>query len=170
LKLDRTHQSAKAAGGMTDPSQPKPCRAVQDAGSLPHPRNPTAEHRSASAPPHGQRPSGGAISPFRASPLGGSDCYNRPAPLRGPMSSKRRRFDRRGVDPGLVLIVGIAVRPSALARVVVAVTRPRRAPMRDGIPRGERRESIPVGRRQVSGVGLFQRLTAARLKAITLDK
>jgi hypothetical protein len=41
--------------------------------------------------------------------------------------------------------------------------------MRDGIPRGERRESIPVGRRQVSGVGLFQRLTAACLKAITLD-
>jgi hypothetical protein len=35
--------------------------------------------------------------------------------------------------------------------------------MRDGIPRGERRESIPVGRRQVSGVA------AACLKAITLD-
>ena len=36
---------------MTDPSQPKPCRAVQDAGSLPHPRNPTAERRNASEPP-----------------------------------------------------------------------------------------------------------------------
>jgi hypothetical protein len=25
------------------------------------------------------------------------------------MSSKRRRFERRGVDPGLALIIGIAV-------------------------------------------------------------
>ena len=38
-----------------------------------------------------------------------SDCYDGPGPLEGPMSSKRRRFDRRGVDPGLALIVGIAV-------------------------------------------------------------
>ena len=33
--------------------------------------------------------------------------------------------------------------------------------MRDGMPRVGESESIPVSRKQVSGMGLFQRLTAA---------
>ena len=35
--------------------------------------------------------------------------YDGPAYSRGRMSSKRRRFKRRGVDPGFVLIAGIAI-------------------------------------------------------------
>jgi hypothetical protein len=78
----------------------------------------TVERRSANEPPQVPQPKRSALRPRRVgrrhfsyssvAPRA-SDCYDGPAPLEGPMSSKRRRFDRRGVDPGLALIVGIAV-------------------------------------------------------------